>query len=173
VAKTACDALGLPTTVFVINDLIPLFPDDCEVVTMHPEKLERWLKIRAANGHPAPSKVWAHTLKYPEVTHFVCDWAGSSGLVGAVVPRLQGITHIILCGIPMTNTNHITRKVPWEAWNAYQKMWVRLLPLLPPKCVRSMSGWTREKFGFPDEEWLNSEIVVDEITRRPPLSLQA
>jgi hypothetical protein len=172
-ARAICKALGLPITVFVINDVIPTFPGDCQVVTMHPEKLERWLAARAANGHPAPSRVWAHTLKYPEVTDFVRDWAGSSGLTGIVVPRLLGFKHIILCGIPMNATPHITRKTVWEMSNSYWRMWERLIPLLPPQCVRSMSGRTRDRFGFPDVEWLKSDIVVGEITQRPPLQLKA
>jgi hypothetical protein len=172
-ARAICKALGLPITVFVINDMIPRFPGECQVVTMHPEKLGRWLAARAANGHPAPSRIWAHSLKFKEVTDFVRDWAGSSGLTGIVVPRLLSFTHIILCGIPMTGAKHFVREEEWQAAEMYKRIWVRLWPHFQPECVRSMSGWTREKFGFPDVEWLKSEIVVPEITLRPPLSLQA
>jgi hypothetical protein len=172
-AFSICNSLGLLTTAFVINDMIPLFPGECQVVTMHPECLDRWLKARAAHGHPKPSRVWAHTMTHGHVTDFVRDWAGSSGLAGIVVPRLLDFTHIILCGIPMTSAKHFTRGEEWQAAEMYKRIWVRLWPHFQPECVRSMSGWTREKFGFPNAEWLQSDIVVPKITLRPPLSLQA
>lgn len=53
---------------------------------------------------------------------------------------------------------HYTKVVPWngkpwQAWQTFQPEWEREIDRLLGR-TRSMSGWTAERLGVPDAEWL-------------------
>ena len=144
---------GCDVTRFVINDMIPQAEGPCIAVSLHPTKLADWLKRREANGHPAPSQVWAHRSG-PNVTNHVEDWAGSSGLFACKIARQLGFERIILCGVPMEpSAKHVVRGQPWPAGVTFRRGWERHKEEIKP-FVRSMSGWTAEQFGRPSVETL-------------------
>jgi predicted SAM-dependent methyltransferase len=139
---------GCEVTRFVINDMIPFAAGPCIAVSLHPTKLADWLRRREANGHPAPSQVWAHRSG-PNVTHHVEDWAGSSGLFSVKIARKLGFERIILCGVPMEpSAKHVVRAQPWPAAVTFRRGWEKYKGEIAP-FVRSMSGWTAEMFGRP------------------------
>jgi hypothetical protein len=87
---------------------------------------------------------------------------GSSGLLGAWVAReVAKGDKIVLCGIPMENTPRYDDRTVWREALVYRQAWIEAFPKLLPY-VRSMSGWTREKFGEPDKEWLEDVPVREE-----------
>ena len=149
---------GQPVRYFIVNDQIKTFPEPAICCTLHPDKLngaENWLGIRQRAGLPPPLQVWAHR-KHVAVTNDTAslEWLGSSGLFAVQVARLEGYRKIIGCGIPMTvDGGHFERHQHWQSAISFRKGWVRYKHEIE-KCFRSMSGWTLEQFGGPDEKWL-------------------
>jgi predicted SAM-dependent methyltransferase len=149
----------LPFRVFAINDQIKTFPDECVAVTLHPDKLVgpiAWLNGRRKAGLPEPEQVWAHR-KAPEITHDTgLDWGGSSGLFAVQVARREGHQKVIGVGVPMTvDGAHYIRGQKWQSAIAFRPSWIRYKNEIAPH-FRSMSGWTAEIFGKPDEAFLRS-----------------
>jgi len=144
---------------YYINDHIKTFPDPGVAVTLHPDKLngvEAWLTIRRQAGLIEPEQVWAHR-KHTCVTHDTAsiEWQGSSGLFAVQVARRNGHRKIIGCGVPMTvDGSHFERHQKWQSAIQFRTGWARCRQDLG--CFRSMSGWTAEQFGKPDEEWLRN-----------------
>jgi predicted SAM-dependent methyltransferase len=150
---------NLPFRVFAINDQIKTFPDECVAVTLHPDKLVgpiAWLNGRRKAGLPEPEQIWAHR-KAPEITHDTgMDWGGSSGLFAVQVARREGHQKIIGVGVPMTvGGAHYIRGQKWQSAIAFRPSWIRYKNEIAPH-FRSMSGWTAEIFGTPDEAFLGS-----------------
>jgi hypothetical protein len=145
---------------FYINDHIQQFPEHGIAITLHPDKLigsTGWLPKRRKAGLPEPQEIWAH-IRRPSVTHDTAtkDWQGSSGLFAVQVARKKGFDRIICCGVPMTvEDGHFERKQKWQSAIDFRKGWVRCKGELVPY-VRSVSGWTREMFGPPTEQWLET-----------------
>ena len=83
---------------------------------------------------------------------------GSSGLVAAVTAIRLGYERLVLCGVPLEGGHTIqadqkiqfrgTPKVP--AFAKFRRAWELHQDIVKPH-VRSMSGWTREFLGGPDE----------------------
>jgi len=152
---------------FVCNDMIPVFPDVIDnAITLHPEKMLIWMNARSRANLPGVERTWCHR-PFPGFSNHTRDWGGSSGLLCAKIARECGFTHVILCGVPMTvEGDHFTRKQRWGAAHAFRRGWDRgprgsLEPFL-----RSMSGWTQERFGAPTQEWL-AAIIPDPHPMRP------
>lgn len=154
-----------PDAYFVINDTIALWPERVDyAVTLHPGGLHYWLGQRVASGFSPPGQCWAHRNRarggdkraYPEVSFVLEDDAGSSGLFAVKVARKSGFARIVLCGVPMSpDGKHILRHAPWGSAITFRSAWLKHRKRLSP-FVRSMSGWTRDTFGPPTIEWLNS-----------------
>ena len=158
-AKVMCDVAKKTTATFVCNDMIALFPHHIDFAgTLHPDKMIPWMNLREKNGHPMPvSTTWAHR-PYVGFSNHTKDWQGSSGLFMTKVARENGYTHIILCGVPMqVESEHFVRHQRWNAAPGFIRGWHRVEHDLVP-FVRSMSGWTREKFGEPTFGWLVESI---------------
>jgi hypothetical protein len=147
-----------PYMTFVCNDMIAVFPRPIDhAVTPHPDKMLIWVQKRLQAGLPSIGRTWAHR-GYSGFTDHTKDWGGSSGLLCTKIAREQGFTHIILCGVPMTVENgHFKRQMRWTAAHGFRRGWSRYIPGLKP-FVRSMSGWTQQNFGAPDQAWLDSII---------------
>jgi hypothetical protein len=147
-----------PIKFFLVNDQIKSFPEPGVACTLHPDKLNghvAWLQHRRKAGLPEPEQIWSHR-KHAAATHDTAskDWQGSSGLFAVQVALRAGYQRIIACGVPMTvEGNHYERHQKWQSAIAFRQGWVRCKNELAAH-LRSMSGWTAEQFGQPDEEWL-------------------
>lgn len=158
-AKAMCAATGVTAEFFVINDMIPQFPEPCVAVSLHPDKLPAWLAKRDAAGYTKPAQVWAHNRRsnHQFVTDTLRDRGGSSGLFAAFVAMERGYERIILCGVPMSvERNHFIRKVKWVACSAFWRAWITHKKDIAPY-VRSLSGQTAEMLGKPTPEFLKGE----------------
>lgn len=166
-ARAMCEVAGKSYATFVCNDLLALFPHHIDFAcTLHPDKMISWTSLRERNGHPLPyGSTWAHR-SYQNFTNHTKDWQGSSGLFMTKIAREDGHTHIILCGVPMTvEAEHFVRHQRWNAAPGFLRGWHRREAQLAP-FVRSMSGWTQEKFGAPTFVWL-TEQTPDPHPMRP------
>lgn len=139
-------------------------------VTLHPEHM-----IRQQEGHPVGD--WLakrREKKLPDPKHFVCHErankrnakgfkkvpheiypgqpGGSSGLFAAKVALFDlNFDRVVFCGVPLTRTPHFYGGQPWLAAEGTRPNW-RKIPDETKACMRSMSGWTRDFFGYP--EWI-------------------
>ena len=139
-----------PYMTFVCNDMIAAFPNVIDKMVM-------WMQQRLQAGLPPITRTWAHR-GYSGFTDYTKDWGGSSGLLCTKIAREQGFTHIILCGVPMTVENgHFKRQARWNAAHGFRRGWSQHILGLKP-FVRSMSGWTQQQFGAPDQAWLDTVI---------------
>ena len=164
-AKALCgDRL---TMNFVCNDMISVFPDAIDnAVTLHPEKMLIWMHERSKANLPGVERTWAHR-EWPGFTNHTRDWGGSSGLMCVKIARESGFTHIVLCGVPMTvEGKHFKRNQDWNAAHTFRRGWDRAGQRNLDAFVRSMSGWTQERFGAPDQKWL-SALIPDPHPLRP------
>lgn len=157
-ALELCMSAGKNVVNFVCNDALSCFPGIIHhACTLHPDKWTYWNAVRTRGGHPPVQHLWSHR-SYPGFHYHTKDWQGSSGLFMCKVARELGHTHIIGCGIPMTiEGGHFARDQQWNAAPGFRRGWARVQGSLKP-FLRSMSGWTKEHFGLPDAEWLNSII---------------
>jgi hypothetical protein len=143
---------------FFVNDQIKTFPEPGVACTLHPDKLNghiAWLTVRRNAGLPEPEQIWAHR-RHAAVTHDTAsiDWSGSSGLFAVQVARQEGYKKIIAVGVPMTvDDSHFERHQKWQSAIKFREGWTRHRNEIKPY-FRSMSGWTAEQFGQPDESWL-------------------
>jgi hypothetical protein len=172
-AANACGRLGLETATFVGNDMITHFPHQIDNAgTLHPDKLSMWTSERRAKGYKVPSRVWAHR-PFSGVSDWTRDWAGSTGLFLVKIARELGHTHIVLCGVPMSvESNHFLRQTRWDACHGFRRGWTNQLVSIKGY-VRSYSGWTRELFGAPTDEWLSQEIQDEHPLHAPRSGLKA
>jgi len=147
-----------PVKYYFINDQIKTFPEPGIACTLHPDKLTgqfNWLGKRRQNGLPEPEQVWAHR-RFSAVTNDTAskDWTGSSGLFATMVARRAGHQRIIACGVPMTVEGmHFERNAKWQSAVSFRTGWLKTKAEIKD-CFRSMSGWTKETFGEPDEAFL-------------------
>lgn len=149
--------------VVACNDAGILWPHRLDHwATLHPNELWWRERQRRERGYPDGyvtwTKVWPPELKENEA---ICDrtldgWQGSSGLL-ALGAALQHAEAGILCGIPMDPRPHIRRRKRWGAAHNYRDRWEALHDTLAPR-VRSMSGWTMERFGEPTPDWLAAHM---------------
>lgn len=127
-------------------------------VTLHPEKMAGWQRERAANGLSGNYQTWTRVMpkgfghREELVDRTTEDWQGSSGLLCLKVALEQGADRVIGCGIPMDASPHFFDERGWQDWKLYRVAWARRWREL--ENARSMSGWTRELLGGP-EEWFN------------------
>lgn len=151
------------------NDAAEAWPGRLDAaVSLHAEKMGYWMERRARRGHPAPDRIIGHTsakastLRIPScITDFVeykmpgQSDTGSSGhfAMKAALDDL-GFSKVILCGIPMDDRfAHFFDSSPWGGAAAHRRGWSQTLHLLQGR-VRSMSGWTADQLGRPDDLWL-------------------
>ncbi len=158
-----------PGIVIAVNDVGTLWPHRLDHwATLHPEKLHEvdpddglgdWLKKREDNGHPGGFKTWGR--RSPKlVENVIQPWGGgSSGFFGVRVAHHIGITRAICCGVPMTETPHYHKDnrdgEDWRHADLHWRSWVRHIHRVEG-WVRSMSGRTMDRLGYPDLAWLEA-----------------
>jgi hypothetical protein len=127
-------------------------------VSMHPELVPKWAVARARAGHPPAANYWHPRHKRASLpSNPIKSVGGSSGMLCLMVARQLHVTHAVLAGVPMAKMNrHYDNREPWYEARQYHPAWLRHREQFAP-WVRSMSGWTREQFGAPTEEWLNGD----------------
>ena len=143
------------------------FPYMDHWASLHPECFHRdrggpgWLLQRAERGHGTFPVTWGPASK-PGTASCTLATAGrgSSGYFGVEVAKHLGADRIVLCGIPMTPTEHFDGDEPWEMANAHWKHWLREHERGKLDGVRSMSGRTRDLLGAPTTEWLRGSAVT-------------
>lgn len=130
-------------------------------VSFHANLLMQLIPKRKKHGYTDAENVWMGSARYSKAPSYFKKHnakGGSSGLLATrIILDRTDATHTILCGIPISaNMPHYhdrDRKALWSDARHYWKHWRESLPILR-KRVRSMSGWTAELLGLPDEEWL-------------------
>jgi len=131
-------------------DAVDKYPERIKyVVTYHPKEIKEIAERRAGYGN-TDYLVISHQEK-PGVDICIHDWwlpSGSSSLLGVQAAQRLGYDKIILCGCPLEGKNS-----EGGAYENFHAGWKRHLDKIAPY-VRSMSGWTQELLGAPDEQWL-------------------
>ena len=131
--------------------------------SIHGPLLVDWIEKRRALGCDMDFEAYANFADNQESAD-VIRWnrpngGGSSGLYAVLVALELGFDKLILCGMPMDGGKRITSEGDVEPgltpYQHYRKGWISRQGILSNH-VRSMSGWTRETFGEPTAEWLNS-----------------
>ena len=127
-------------------------------VSLHPENMAGWKARRPGN---ADYTSWSHRdSQY--VDRVVDHWGGSSGLFGARVAFAAGCERVILCGVPLDERPHFHTSDqwgtgPWRDAKIHRGEVAKHIDRW--KNVRSMSGWTAQILGTPDEEWIRGEAA--------------
>lgn len=156
-------ALGEWTgTVIAVNRAGIAYPGRIDHwVTLHPEMLEGFMEERAIAYGPSDFTTWSQRPHDDaQVDRVVTDIEpkGSSGLFAArIALRHLGCDRVVLAGIPIDDGPHFydadgVRSGP--AFRYYRPAWLRARRQEFSGRVRSLSGWTREILGSPDNEWL-------------------
>lgn len=151
-------------SIMAINDIGMHLPKLDFWVSMHPDKMVRWLEGRRNNGHPDPISFWTgHDRAVPTGAKAVQlgltfqtlrNTRGGSGLLAIFAARYMQFDRIALAGIPMQREEeHFHKPGWWKECNLYRTVWENNASLRSGD-VRSFSGWTRDKFGEPTVEWL-------------------
>jgi len=146
----ASQELFIPDAIIAVNDIGIYVEEIDHWCTMHPEKMPTWEKHREAHGFVKP-KMWTATSRGVEGFTLV-NSKGGSGILGVNIAKFLGASKIVLAGIPMTQNAHFNKKSGWIEATLYRQFWRGEKSY--PKWVRSMSGWTKEMYGSPTEEWL-------------------
>jgi hypothetical protein len=154
-------ALGRYDLTIAINDVGTLWSGPIDIwCSLHPDKMAGWREARARAGYPAASRHIGHVAapgvdEGREYRFAGQPSSGSSGLFAVKIAIDDGCERIVLAGVPMSpELGHHNDGKPWDECNVYLPAWEWAMPIMRDK-VRSMSGWTAEKLGRPDADWLN------------------
>ena len=141
--------------VFACNEAGTLWPGPLEAwVTLHPEKMEKWMDRRAYHGFLPPKKIVGIQKKGPVTlvtNHRFPNQRGanSSGQFAAKVALVDWqLENAILCGVPIDRCPHFFKDQDWPAAGSYRVSWLEAdLGYLDR--LRSMSGWSSILLGEP------------------------
>jgi hypothetical protein len=152
----ASQELFLPDVIIAVNDIGIYIEDIDHWVTMHPEKMPVWVEQRKKHGFEKPN-MWTTPEKIEKAKKEVEGYSlvnskGGSGILGVNLAKFLGATKIVLAGIPMTQNSHFNKENHWMEATLYRQFWRGEKSYV--RWVRSMSGWTKEMYGPPTEEWL-------------------
>lgn len=162
-AKDICT----PDVYVAINEVGTVWPHDLDIwVSFHANRLIEWVAERRSKNLPDANHLWTGPVMRTRGLREVINQhkevlGGSSGLL-AVLVALKYVNHVLLAGVPMDPTPHWhdrDRGKPWAAATHHRQAWTEALPRLGN--VRSMSGWTAEQLGFPDEAWVGEATGRD------------
>jgi hypothetical protein len=162
---TAYDAGVTYSGVVACNEAGAMWPYELDAwVTLHPQLLfsgPRWWFQRVQAGYPMPEYVFTHNVRRAPVvpkelklTSFLFPGqkkCGSSGLFAAKVALVDlKYDSVVLCGVPMTVSAHVGKDDKWKSAVGFRKSWLDIDPAYLSR-MRSMSGWTKQLLGAPDE----------------------
>lgn len=137
-------------------------------VSMHPDNLQLWRSL--VHTHAMDCSAVLHSNKANQGRWPIYDWqmydpGAYSGLFAAQVGLCLGYEQIILCGVPQDQSGRFFDP-PWvkglthgtdnTSKNAFRHA-VHGNPELK-RCVRSMSGWTKELFGGSFDEVFDGQL---------------
>ena len=150
-AKKLCK----PDIIICVND-IGCEIKECDIwATLHPEKLGAWISKRNDNGYKLPEKIVS--FKRVEYVNTILDYrwtgssgSGSSGLFAVKTALSLGYNKIVLCGVPINKESHYFSSKAWSECDSFSGTWREQQGILK-KYVRSMSGYTRNLLGYPDQ----------------------
>ena len=161
----AFEAFGItPAIMVACNDVLVSWEGPLTAVcSLHPDKLDGWLRKRAKAGLPEPEYAFADVMKadawgFDSTPYRFAGQAstGSSGLFALKVALEDlGASRAVLCGIPMDAQAHFYGGGPWSGNRTHRAGWQQALPAIKGR-ARSMSGWTKEILGAPTPEWLRA-----------------
>lgn len=171
-----------PHDVIAVNDAGWLYKDRVDHwVTLHPENFPKWLERRPERDG---IEFWtagdrAHRydrLDFNTLGHWGC---GSSALFAVTVGLYMGYDRMVLCGVPMMSVPHARGASDWDGkpWpdkevEIHRQGWTYHKDKIAG-AVRSMSGWTADLLGKPDDAFLYDRTLAHWLmaknTVRPPL----
>lgn len=158
----------------VINDQIHTWPKRVDIFsTLHGEKAEKWLEQRDSDKnwdflmfahriHKFQNSWYENNLQYKEVKD---KWKGSSGLYAVQISLIEiGFQRVLISGVPMSSEPNLFRQEnQWAQFNKYRAGWNKANNVtnsgevaVTSQNTRSMSGWTAELLGKPDEDFIFS-----------------
>lgn len=164
-------APGLQT--FAVNESYRLLNRVDVWCTLHPEKLEGWREDARIRGLDLSQTLFfVPELDADDIAvimkgkGYANDWiphwwrwnghgsdsSGSSGLFAVGVAFSLGCEKVLLAGVPMDKQRHWNGTEPWADRDRFAAAWSAVKHRLEGR-VRSLSGWTRELLGGPDEQW--------------------
>jgi hypothetical protein len=158
------EALGKPHADFLaINESGIVLPKVKHWGSIHGDKLKRWLDERMASGRAEPEIVVGNFINAPNDARIsrwkASPYPGSSALFMVRWALFWGYRRVVLCGVPLEGHQGVMPDGSMSndpgGYHVYRKGWVAQEKHLPlAECVRSMSGWTRDRYGAPDAEFL-------------------
>lgn len=165
VQREWADALEMFTPAFVLaaNHVGMIWPGRLDAwCTLHPEHIEKWRDGRLANGHPDADEYFLMGEHLPSWCSFTdhrfpgMAESGSSGMMAVKVALCDlGADLAVVAGMPMLRQAHFFGAHDmFDAAGIYREVW-RGIPLPYRRRIRSMSGWTAQFLGRPDQQWLS------------------
>ena len=139
-------------------------------VSFHADLFPLWITKRKALGKSVEGiTFWTNSHgrkrtsveKELDVRQVFWTDGGSSGMIAVRVALGLGAERVVLAGVPLDpERGHYNMPGQWDEALIHRKAWEKCLIELAPT-VRSMSGWTREKFGEPTQAWIESTNGVE------------
>jgi hypothetical protein len=125
--------------------------------SLHPERFPGGQVARRVRGlppHGAMIGLGDTAFGFPGQTA-----PGSSGLFALKVALVDlGFDRAVLCGIPMSaEYEHFDKAGAWEGASHHHDGWRQALSHIRDR-ARSMSGWTADLLGRPDEAWVEGAV---------------
>ena len=149
--------LFVPKFVVAINDIGSLYQDVDAWVTMHPDKMPCWIEAREKNKLKPVKEYFTARHKEKRIPpnidfQVISIRGGGSGMLATLI-GLGKTPKVVLAGVPLeAKEGHYFNKSPWKECFVYRVAWERNPDM--KNRVRSVSGWTKEFLGYPDEDWL-------------------
>jgi hypothetical protein len=152
--------------VIAVNDIGVHWPGPLDHwCTLHPEKMAKWTQERTAKGHDERYLKWGGR-NHKNVDNVARGpTGGSSGMLACNVAAHIGMTHVVLCGVPMTRVPHFHESTihkkgkPWSSADSHWRAWRKDENRRKLQArARSMSGRTAELLGMPTLEWFGVYI---------------
>ena len=150
-----------PDFVIACNDAIPHYPGHLDAaVSLHPDHQHARRDLRRERGCPDPDE-W---LVAPHrdagwqslVSHLLPGMgiSGSSGLFAVKAALFVfGADKAVIAGMPLDPTLHCDGRTVFTCAWTFRDAWREIPEPIKPR-IRSMSGWTADFLGRPDQEWL-------------------
>jgi len=121
--------------------------------TYHPDDIQLNNEKRKKRGLSLDYTIISHVFDKNHMVSQTEPWespSGSSAMLGTLFSMRIGYKKIILCGCPLEGNND-----KGFSYKPFRKGWETRKEKVINK-VKSMSGWTAEFLGKPEEDWLKN-----------------